>query len=384
MQDAARISFRPAVYFEENNIYTVKSDIYTVKNDIYTVENNSIMREIEISSVQAGQRLDRFLGKYLKEASGSFLHKMLRKKNITLNGHRADGSEKLAAGDRVRIFFAEETLEKFAGSSPQKDGNKKSLRERYPAADLDIIYENEHILLINKPAGMLTQKAKEDDISLNEYVIGYLLRSGALTEEAFQTFRPSVCNRLDRNTSGLVAAGKTIQGLQELSEIFRSRTVHKYYRSIVLGRIEKAELIEGYLLKDEKKNRVRILDHAEPEAQAIRTKYTPLACSEASDEAHSLTYLDIELLTGRSHQIRAHLSSTGHAVAGDPKYGSSKRNDYFRREYRVHRQLLHADHIVFPQTEGVLAGLSGKCFSAPLPDDFLRVMRGEGIRADRA
>ena len=186
------------------------------------------MRELEVTSLQAGQRLDKLLGKYLKEASGSFLHKMLRKKNITLNGRRADGSEKVAEGDLIRIFFAEETLEKFTGIGPKAEQGGKSLPERYPAAALDILYEDENILLVNKPAGMLTQKAHDEDFSLNEYAIGYLLRSGALSEEDLLSFRPSVCNRLDRNTSGIVAVGKSVAGLQELSKLFHDRTVHKF------------------------------------------------------------------------------------------------------------------------------------------------------------
>ena len=238
------------------------------------------MRELEVTSLQAGQRLDKLLGKYLKEASGSFLHKMLRKKNITLNGRRADGSEKVAEGDLIRIFFAEETLEKFTGIGPKAEQGGKSLPERYPAAALDILYEDENILLVNKPAGMLTQKAHDEDFSLNEYAIGYLLRSGALSEEDLLSFRPSVCNRLDRNTSGIVAVGKSVAGLQELSKLFHDRTVHKFYRTIVLGHIEKGRTIEGYLVKDRDENRVRILKEPVPESQQIRTRYTPLGWAD--------------------------------------------------------------------------------------------------------
>ena len=338
------------------------------------------MRELEVTSLQAGQRLDKLLGKYLKEASGSFLHKMLRKKNITLNGRRAYGSEKVAEGDLIRIFFAEETLEKFTGIGPKAEQGGKSLPERYPAAALDILYEDENILLVNKPAGMLTQKAHDEDFSLNEYAIGYLLRSGALSEEDLLSFRPSVCNRLDRNTSGIVAVGKSVAGLQELSKLFHDRTVHKFYRTIVLGHIEKGRTIEGYLVKDRDENRVRILKEPVPESQQIRTRYTPLGWASDGNPGHDLTMLEIELITGRSHQIRAHLSSIGHAVAGDPKYGIRKRNDYFRREYQVRRQLLHADQITFPAAEGCLEHLSGRTFRAPLPDDFRRVMEGEKIR----
>ena len=141
------------------------------------------MKEIKITSLEAGQRLDRVLQKYLSRASAGFLYKMLRKKNITLNGKKAEGKEKLKEGDTIRLYFAQETLEKFA---PQKESDD------WPRTRLDIVYEDDQILLLNKPAGMLTQKAAPSDVSLNEYAIGYLLDSGALTAESLASFRPSV------------------------------------------------------------------------------------------------------------------------------------------------------------------------------------------------
>ena len=189
------------------------------------------MKEIIITSREAGQRLDKYLGKYLREAPKSFIYKMLRKKNITLNGKKADGSEKVQEQDVVRLYFAEDTLNKFTGIKEKQD------RKIWPCRKLDIIYEDEQVCLINKPAGMLSQKAKPEDVSLVEYFIGYLLQSGQITEQELARFQPSVCNRLDRNTSGIVAAGKTMAGLQELSRLFHDRTMHKYYRCLVKGQI---------------------------------------------------------------------------------------------------------------------------------------------------
>lgn len=146
------------------------------------------MREIVIEKNEAGQRLDKFLAKYMNEASKSFFYKMMRKKNITLNGKKCEGNEKLAEGDVLKLFLAEDTIEKF--SSVQVQEVKK--------VDLDILYEDDEIILVNKPAGMLSQKAKETDESLVEYLIDYLLGSGKLTESGLRAFRPSVCNRLDR------------------------------------------------------------------------------------------------------------------------------------------------------------------------------------------
>ena len=150
------------------------------------------MQEIIVSANEAGQRFDKLLAKYLNEAPKSFLYKMLRKKNIVLNGKKATGNEKLEVGDSIKLFLADETIEKF--SKVQIQHTKKKL---------DVIYEDDHILLINKPAGMLSQKAEAKDESLVEHVISYMLDSGQLTEADLRSFKPSICNRLDRNTSGL-------------------------------------------------------------------------------------------------------------------------------------------------------------------------------------
>ena len=197
-----------------------------------------------IEKNEAGQRLDKFLAKYMNEASKSFFYKMMRKKNITLNGKKCEGNEKLAEGDVVKLFLAEDTIEKF--SSVQVQEVKK--------VDLDILYEDDEIILVNKPAGMLSQKATETDESLVEYLIDYLLGSGKLTERGLRAFRPSVCNRLDRNTSGIVAAGKSLAGLQMLSGVFKDRSIHKYYQCLVSGEIRDVKTVDGWLLKDEKKN----------------------------------------------------------------------------------------------------------------------------------
>ena len=164
------------------------------------------MKEIVIRENEAGQRLDKLLGKYLSQAPKSFLYKMLRKKNITLNGKKAEGKEQTCAGDVVRIFLSDETYAKFSSGTHQG-----FQIEKIPSLDpAQIIYEDHHILILNKPAGILSQKANPEDVSVNEQILSYLLEKGELTEEELKTFRPSVCNRLDRNTSGLLIAGKTL------------------------------------------------------------------------------------------------------------------------------------------------------------------------------
>ena len=330
------------------------------------------MREIVIEKNEAGQRLDKFLAKYMNEASKSFFYKMMRKKNITLNGKKCEGNEKLAEGDVVKLFLAEDTIEKF--SSVQVQEVKK--------VDLDILYEDDEIILVNKPVGMLSQKAKETDESLVEYLIDYLLGSGKLTESGLRAFRPSVCNRLDRNTSGIVAAGKSLAGLQMLSGVFKDRSIHKYYQCLVSGEIRDVKTVDGWLLKDEKKNQVRILTDVEAkrfegkggdeEPKRIRTKYEPIATDGR------FTLLRVTLLTGRSHQIRAHLASLGHPIVGDFKYGGvSKVNPSGRT---VKYQLLHSYRLEFPKLAEPFAYLSMKVFEAPLPGYFGSVLKETGIR----
>lgn len=330
------------------------------------------MREIVIEKNEAGQRLDKFLAKYMNEASKSFFYKMMRKKNITLNGKKCEGNEKLAEGDVVKLFLAEDTIEKF--SSVQVQAVRK--------VNLDILYEDDEIILVNKPAGMLSQKAKETDESLVEYLIDYLLGSGKLTESGLRAFRPSVCNRLDRNTSGIVAAGKSLAGLQMLSGVFKDRSIHKYYQCLVSGEIRDVKTVDGWLLKDEKKNQVRILTEAEAkrfggrdgdeEPKRIRTKYEPIVTDGR------FTLLKVTLLTGRSHQIRAHLASLGHPIVGDSKYGGvSKVNPSGRT---VKYQLLHSYRLEFPKLAEPFAYLSGRVFEEPLPGYFGSVLKETGIR----
>ena len=216
------------------------------------------MQELKVTANEAGQRLDKLLTKYLNQAGKGFLYKMMRKKNITLNGKKCEGAERLEEGDVIRLFLADETIAKFsqitadlsfapsASKVPQALKTPQTLNGRplsesstvcckktgkensAQAVKLDIIYEDSHILIVNKPSGMLSQKAKESDISLNEHILNYLIQSGHLPVEQLRTFKPSICNRLDRNTSGLVAAGVSLAGLQGMNRIFKDRSIHKY------------------------------------------------------------------------------------------------------------------------------------------------------------
>ncbi len=322
------------------------------------------MQTVTITEQEAGQRLDHFLGKYLSRAGKGFVYKMMRKKNITLNGKKCGGDERLKPGDEIRLFLSDETIRAFSEITVQEV--KKT--------PLAIVYEDAHILLINKPAGMLSQKARPEDESLVEYIIRYLLDSGNLTEESLKRVRPSLCNRLDRNTSGLVIAGKSLQGLQIMSDLIKSRAIGKFYLCIVKGALKQPVRLCGWLLKDERNNQVRVFAEGAPrpqEAVPIRTAYRPLK----SDGRYTL--LEVELVTGRPHQIRAHLASIGHPIAGDPKYGDSAVNREVKKKYRTDSQLLHAWRLVMPDgLAAPLSHLSGREFTADMPESMRRMAAG--------
>ena len=329
------------------------------------------MQKITVSSNEAGQRLDKLLGKYLSNAPMSFVYKMLRKKNIKLNGKKAQGNEKLTKGDQVEVFLSDDTWQKFAGApGAEKQLPADLARAMESSIRLSVIYEDPDILILNKPSGMLSQKAAPSDLSLNEYMIAYLLKKGDLKLAELATFRPSVCNRLDRNTSGLVAAGKSLTGLQVMSRLLRERCAGKYYLAIVSGTIAEKTGHQAWLKKDEKTNQVTILSRPEEGAERIETEYEPL------DASGGYTLLRVHLLTGKTHQIRAHLAYLGHPLAGDRKYGHNARTEI--RE--PVRQMLHSYELVMPANLPELPELAGKNFFAAPPADFRRFADTLGLK----
>lgn len=329
------------------------------------------MKELKIKKNEANQRADKFLAKYLDKATKSFIYKMMRKKNITLNDKKMEGNEKLEVGDVVKIFFSDETLEKFTSANKQSD--KKSNFSGISGINKEsIIFEDENILLFNKPAGMLSQKSDINDVSANEHIIKYMIESHKISEEDFKTFKPSVCNRLDRNTSGLLIFGKSLLGLQAMAELLKSRNIHKYYLCIVNGVISKEEEISGYLKKDTNNNIVKISEK-DNGGDFIRTKYVPI-CNNGN-----LTLLKVLLITGKTHQIRAHLSSINHPIIGDAKYGKPQMNFQIRNRYGLNRQLLHSYEISFENVENGLKYLNGKSFKASPDKMFREIMNGENL-----
>lgn len=333
------------------------------------------MQEIIINNNEAGQRADKFLLKYLSRAQKNFVYKMIRKKNITLNNKKITGNEKLVCGDSVKLFFSEETLAKFTDT----DGIESNacLTEGKPLNFKQyVIYEDENIILMNKPAGMLSQKAVPQDISINEYMIRYLLDSGAITQNQLSTFKPAVCNRLDRNTSGLIIGGTSLTGLQEMALALKERTLHKYYLCIVKGIMKQPSKIQGWLTKDEKTNMVKIYPKEQKNSSYICTEYVPLVFNSV------YTLLEVRLVTGKPHQIRAHLSSIGYPIAGDRKYGDKQVNHRMYQKYHLKSQLLHSYKLDFRDynaKQPKLKYLEGKVFFAPPDAIFQKILKEEGF-----
>ncbi len=331
------------------------------------------MKSFLVSQNEAGQRLDKLLSKYMDTAPKSFFYKMLRKKNITLNGKKAEGSEKVAEGDEIRLFLSDETIEGFQSEKRKESkGNTDGKQEvtvntsKIPLLkEQEIVFEGNHLLVVNKPAGELSQKAKKEDISINERIVEYLKVTQKI---GLDSFTPGVCNRLDRNTTGLILAGKSLAGLQEAAALLKQRTLHKYYLCIVTGRAENPRHLIGYLKKDEGTNTVQVVSEESfrkqnlnpKEYDKIETELIPLKTNG------QFTLLAIQLITGKTHQIRAHLASVGLPLLGDAKYGTADKNFHLRY------QLLHAYLLQFPKLTGALCEVSEKIITVEPPAKFAR------------
>ncbi len=347
------------------------------------------MRNLPIGPLDAGQRLDKYLSRVFREADKGFLYRMLRKKNITLNGKKAEGGERLAEGDTVTVFFSEETFAKMRGGSEAGTARETAPAAR-PAAGgqmppLSVIFENEHILIVNKPAGLLTQKAAAGDDSLTDRIAAYAAARGG---PASAGFTPAAANRLDRNTSGLVLAGKTLPGQQLLSFLLRNRMTEKYYACLARGRVEAPFTSVLYWRKDEEENRALISEKPQEGARPIILKAEPAAHLQGGTDL-----LRVQLISGKSHQIRAQLAWLGHPILGDGKYGDPAftREISHRTGLDLRLQLLHSRTVVFPSPErtetaepvsetarALWRELGGRSFTAPYPVYFRRVLEALG------
>ena len=290
------------------------------------------MIEIKITNNESGQRVDRFLKKYLNKANSSFIYKMIRKKNIKLNDAKVEPEEVLKMDDVVQIYLSDDTIDKFR--------EKKTLLQT--EIHFKVVYEDDNILVVNKPVGLSTQPDLTSMRSLVDEIKMYL---DSKEKNISFTFKPAVCNRLDKNTSGLVIAAKNYETVKQVNKAIRERNIKKYYETKVHGIVLKDLELIDYMVKDEYRNMVEIVQEESENAKKIITYAHPIK-SEGR-----FTWLEIELETGRAHQIRAHLASIGHPVVGDKKYGKKDNEQY---------QILHAYKIILNGFEDDLSYLNGK------------------------
>lgn len=288
------------------------------------------MKEFVITENEENQRLDRYLGKYLEKAGKGFIGKIIRKKYVKVNGKRPQPGYMLQKGDKLELYLAQETIDKFArDKGPQ---HRKMVQGKADGEKLPIAYEDENLLVWNKGPGILTHGAPDGVV---ERAIGYLIQRGAYEPEKERVFVPSSSNRLDKNTSGLVFIAKNNAQRMKLNEKWKNSEVDKYYLTLVKGDLEKELHLTGYLTKDEKSNVSTVQKDKKDGAKKVVTVLEPLKRNG------EYTLVQVFLITGRSHQIRAHLKSIGKPVVGDPKYGDPSVNRSFRTKFGLERQFLH-------------------------------------------
>ena len=313
------------------------------------------MRELKIGRNDAGQRLDKFITKTL-DLPVSLLYKSIRLKKIKVNRKRAENNTILCEGDTVQCFLADEFFDKKV--------SKNSFESITP--HLDIIYEDENIMLLNKRPGVSVHEDEDGSTNtLITHVQAYLYSKGEYEPENEQSFAPALCNRIDRNTGGIVIAAKNAEALRVMNEKIKNREIDKFYLAAVHGTPNPAAAtIKGYLIKDDKNNIVKVYDKNPPRgAKEIITKYKVIA------KGSGTSLVEVELLTGRTHQIRAHMAHIGHALVGDGKYGINK--DDRSRGYKY--QALYSYKLRFSfkkDEETALDYLSGKEFSIPKRDIY--------------
>ena len=318
------------------------------------------MKEYTITHSDSGQRSDKYLMRILPAASKGFIYKMIRKKNIILNDKRMTGNEILSENDIIKLWLSDETIDKFSQKITDNTEDYVSAYEKI-GGSVELIYEDEDFAILNKPAGLLSQRSDPSDLSLNDWFIGYLIKSHPNTD-IMKNCKPSIVNRLDRNTSGLVLAAKTVYGLNTLSQMVRVRDITKLYLTYVIGNMTGSGILEGYLHKNEELNKVNIIDvstynslneEQKADYSYIKTGYNVLNHFLLGDI--DITQVMVDLITGRSHQIRAHMASVGYPLLGDDKYGNSNIN----KRFGLTHQLLHAYEMNFPENNA-LGKLSGR------------------------
>lgn len=308
------------------------------------------MREIIIEKNDSGQRLDRFLKKYFNKAPLSQIYKMIRK-DIKVNGKRGKENTLLSEGDILNVYIRDELFEELREV-------KKVIKV---TKQFKVAYEDDEMLIVSKPFGLLTHgDSREKKNHLANQVINYLISKGDYVPGKEKTFAPSPVNRLDRNTTGLVIFGKTADSLKKLNKMIKDREqISKYYITVVAGEMKEAIELKGKLEKDSRTNTVTVMDESSEDGKQIETIARPLQVSKG------YTLVEVELVTGRTHQIRAHLAHHGFPLIGDAKYGRKKVNEMMKKKYGLSTQLLHSYRLV----------IDGKEIVGDVPPNFEKIIK---------
>jgi 23S rRNA pseudouridine955/2504/2580 synthase len=302
---------------------------------------------IDIGINEAGQRCDKFVRKLLKDVPLSAIYKAFRKGDVKVNGKKVKEKYSLVEGDIVEIRQIESNTKKKAFVRIE---NK-----------LKITFEDENILMVEKWPGILVHSdTKDGESTLTDYVLSYLYDKGDYEPEKETTFTPAPCNRLDRNTSGVVIFGKNFSSLKLVNEMIRERKIKKYYMSLVKGRV-KDGIYEGYIMKNEDSNVSKVYDQEVSGSKKIAMEVSTI------QSCGTFSLIQIDLITGRSHQLRAHLAHLGNPIVGDPKYGDKNINNFFFNKYSLDYQYLYAFKLVFKDTPQELAYMENKTIAESLP-----------------
>lgn len=318
------------------------------------------MVQLTITTNDGNQRLDRFLRKYLKNAPLSHIYKLIRK-DIKVNGKRAKEDFMLSEGDELTFYISQQQLDLY-----RKQKKSAAVKRQFA-----INYEDKDLLVVEKPFGLLTHgDAKEKKNTLANQVCGYLQQCGQYDPGKERVFVPSPVNRLDRNTTGLIMFGKNSRALQALNRMIRDKSrISKFYLTIVSGELKEKLVLEDRMEKDEKNNQITVLPDSAETGKWMETIVRPVKIK------NGYTLVEVEILTGRTHQIRAHLAKAGFPIIGDSKYGKKQVNQKVKQRFGLTTQLLHAYKLVFNDPEESFEYLKGKTFTAALPASFERIKK---------
>lgn len=315
------------------------------------------MIKIEIGKNEQNQRLDKFLRKYLENAPLSYIYKAIRK-DVKVNGKRGKEDTVLQLGDELCLYIPDGDIQKF----------QRKVRKIKAKKQFKIAYEDKNIIVVEKPFGLLTHgDHNEKKNHLTNQVVDYLIEKGDYNPRIERTFVPAPVNRLDRNTTGLVLFAKNYPALQELNRLMREKNrIKKYYMTIVSGKLEKELILKDRMIKDSKINKVTVVSE-DKDGLLMETIVRPLTGNDG------YTLVEVEIITGRTHQIRAHLAKAGYPVIGDVKYGDKRVNSFVNKKFGLSTQLLHAYRLNFNLLGSELEYLSGKEIKADLPPEFKRI-----------